>query len=70
VQLYRDYFANCFAGTDEGAEALFRIAYTHLNTPSGVWLYRPVRYIAVSRRIVSLQFLPGGVVDLSRIELE
>ena|GEM_PF-3244063 len=69
-QLFRECFTNCFGDTEAGKAAMRRIEYTHLNTPSGVWLYRPMRYIAVSQRVVSLEFLSGGIVDFTRIEVE
>ena len=69
-QLFRESFTSCFGNTEAGKTAMRRIAYIHLNTPSGVWLYRPTRYIAVSQRVVSLEFLSGGIVDFTRIEVE
>lgn len=69
-RLFRECFTNCFGDTEAGKVAMRRIAYIHLNTPSGVWLYRPTRHIAVSQRVVSLEFLSGGIVDFTRIEVE
>jgi hypothetical protein len=69
-QLFRECFTNCFGDTEVGRVAMRRIAYIHLNTPSGVWLYMPTRYIAVSQRVVSLEISSGGIVDLTKIEVE
>jgi hypothetical protein len=69
-QLFSEYFLNCFGETGQGNRAVRRIVYRHLNSSSGVWLYRPVRYVAVSRNIASVRFFPNGIVDLSGIEAE
>ncbi len=69
-ELFGESFLNCLGETTAGWSALQEIIYRHLNTSSGVWLYRPVRYIAVSRDVVSLRFLSNGVVDLTSIGVE
>ena len=68
--LFGDYFSNCFDKTKRGREALRKIIYDHINAPSGVWLYSPVRFLAVSPKVLSLKFLSGGIVDLKTIEVE
>lgn len=67
---FQEFYSSCFESTEEGVRAARRIIYRHLNAPSGVWIYRPVRYIAVSPRVTMPAFLAGGVVDLSGIKVD
>lgn len=67
---FQEFYSSCFESTEEGLRAARKIIYKHLNAPSGVWIYRPVRYIAVSPRVTMPAFLPGGVADLSGIKVD
>jgi ABC-type transport system substrate-binding protein len=67
---FQEFYSSCFESTEAGMRAARRIIYKHLNAPSGVWIYRPIRYIAVSPRVTMPAFLPGGIVDLSGIKAD
>ncbi len=59
------------AGTDADRERANRkIISEHLNAPSGVWLYAPVRYTAISSKVISIEFLPSGIAMFNTILLE
>ncbi|MFH1891126.1 MAG: ABC transporter substrate-binding protein [Candidatus Zixiibacteriota bacterium] len=69
-ELFERYYTSCFDNSVAGRNMYRRIVASHLHAPSGVWLYRPVRYLAVSPRVLSVEFGESGIIDLRRIEVE
>lgn len=69
-RLFRRYYEDCFDRTESGRQALRRLVSAHLNSPSGVWLYKPVRYIAVSSRVLNLDFVAPGIADYTTLRAE
>ncbi len=65
-----EYLGGCIGNSDEGRGAEKDMIYEHLNVPTGVWLYTPKRFFAMSARVTSLSFLEGGILDLGRIEID
>lgn len=65
-----EYLGGCIGNSDAGRVAEKKMIYEHLNVPTGVWLYTPKRFFAMSARVTSLSFLEGGILNLGRIEID
>lgn len=69
-ELFQQYYTYCFDESVDGRNRQRRIIASHFHAPSGVWLYSPARYLAVSPRVLTVEFSKSGIIDLTRIEVE
>ncbi len=69
-ELFAESYLSAGSSDADRERAKRKMISEHLNTPSGVWLYAPVRYTAISSKIISIEFLPSGIAKFSTIFLE
>jgi hypothetical protein len=65
--LFDSYYTGCFDETPAGRESMRKLIAQHLGSPSGVWLYKPVRKVVVSRRVESIEFFQPGIIDFTSV---
>ncbi len=69
-ELFAESYLSAGSSDAERERAKRKMISEHLNTPSGVWLYAPVRYTVISSKVISIEFLSSGIAKFNTIILE